>query len=159
MCHINGFRVVGLTVRSNNAFEATLETSKIFPVVRRFVSEDIASKIQGRVNPGTLICGYTEYESDYTGDYTYFIGEIVANNSHEAPEGLTAIEIPSQRYVKFTNGPGSMPQVLKEPWEQIWSMTPDELGGERTYAVDYEVYDERAKDHSAIVLDILVGLQ
>lgn len=52
-----------------------------------------------------------------------------------------------------------MPEAVRDPWFKIWQMSEAELGGTRNYLFDYEVYDERAKDHSAIVLDVLIGIK
>ena len=159
-CTHPSFKVVGLTARTNNfKYEGSHETSRIFPVVRDFVHQKIANKISGRTEPGTLICAYYDYESDYKGDYTYFIGEKVEDSITSAPSGLTLIEIPEQKYLKVTNGPDSMPNVVKDPWKKVWAMEEDELKGKRSYKIDWELYDERASDHSAIILDIFVGLK
>ncbi|CDZ80123.1 hypothetical protein BN1013_00628 [Candidatus Rubidus massiliensis] len=58
-----------------------------------------------------------------------------------------------------TTTPASMPDVIVNAWEEIWEMTPKQLGGHRSYKTDFEVYDERATDHKNIVLDLYIGLQ
>src|SRR5271156_1210108 len=63
--------------------------------------------------------------------YTYFIGEEV-DFFDSIPSDLETLIIPAQKYIKFTNGPGSMPDVVRKPWQQIWQMTPEELGGIRS---------------------------
>lgn len=150
--------LVGLSLRTNNKLETNFETGKIFPCVRQYFHEQMFDKIPNRLAPGTTFCVYTEYESDHTGDYTYFIGEEVsAVDKLESP--LATITIPAQTYTKFTNGPAPMPEVVREPWFKIWNMTEQELGGKRRYAADFEIYDERAADHSNIVLDIYIGIE
>ena len=155
---LNAFDVIGLCVQSNNKIEEDFENSKIFPVVRRFVHDKIADQIPGRASTGVLYCGYTDYESDHEGEYTYFIGERVEQGT-ETPAGLMKITIPQQSYIKITSGPAPMPQVVKEPWQKIWGMTARDLGGQRSFKTDFEIYDERAADHSAIVMDIFVGIE
>ena len=91
------------------------------------------------------------------GEYTYLIGEEVTLFDNLLP-GLETYTIAPQTYTKFTNGPGPMPQVRQEPWEKIWAMKEDELGGTRRYHADFEIYDERAKDHDKIVFDIYIGI-
>jgi predicted transcriptional regulator YdeE len=151
-------KIVGIKVRTNNQLEANHLDGKIFPIVKRYFHQNVAAGIPNRVHPGTTLCIYTDYESNYQGDYTYFIGEEV-NSFESVPAGLESLTIPAQKYTKFTNGPGSMPDVVRKPWQQIWQMTPDELGGDRSYVADFEVYDERARDHQNIVLDIYIGIQ
>lgn len=150
-------KLVGITVRTNYRMEINPLEGKIFPCIRQYFHQGIAQKIPHRTHPGTTYCVYTEYESDHTGDYTYFIGEEVSRVD-DLPSDLKALTIPSQQYVKFTNGPGAMPEVVREPWFKIWEMTPKELGGNRSYLADFEIYDERATDHQNIILDIFIGI-
>jgi hypothetical protein len=55
--------------------------------------------------------------------------------------------IPKQEYAKFTTKPAHMPDVIVNAWQGIWKMTPEKLGGKRSYQTDFEIYDERASDH------------
>ncbi len=150
-------KLVGIKIRTNNRTEADPLKGKIFPCIQKYFHQNIAQEILHRLHPGTTYCVYTEYESDYTGDYTYFIGEEVSSLA-TIPTGLESLIIPAQSYVKFTNGPGPMPEVIRKPWQEIWQMTPKDLGGKRNYIADFEVYDERASDHQNIVLDIYIGI-
>ncbi len=149
--------LVGIKVRTSNKAELDPHAGKIFGCVQKYFHGNLAEQILNRTHPGTTFCAYTEYESDHTGEYTYFIGEGVSSFD-EIPEGLETLTIPAQTYVKFTNGPGSMPDVLRKPWEKIWEMSNEELGGSRAFHTDFEIYDERASDHAKIVLDILIGI-
>lgn len=151
-------KLVGLTIRTNNRSEINPIEGKIFPCIQKYFHQGIADKIPHRTHPGVTYCVYTEYESDHTGDYTYFIGEEVSKHS-DIPSDLKALMIPAQKYVKFTNGPDCMPDVVRKPWLEIWKMTPKELGGHRNYLADFEIYDERATDHQNIVLDIFIGVK
>src|SRR3982751_2024128 len=78
----------------------------------------------------TPYCAYTDYQSDHTDDYTYFIGEEVTSFD-TLPEGFQKLTIPHQHYVKFTTKPAPMPEVIVNAWEKIWEMSPKELGGKR----------------------------
>ena len=153
--------VVGISARTSNAIEADWQNgnAKIFPCVKRYFHEQLASKIEGRTNPGVTLCAYTNYESDHTGEYTYFIGEEVSS-AENLPEGFETITIPGQTYVKFTTAPGDMPAVIRDAWFAIWDMKEKDFGGTRSYGADFEVYDERAAtaDHRGIVIDILLGI-
>ena len=149
--------LIGISVQTDNATEMDAAKGKIPPSIQRYFSEQLASKIPDRMKPWTTLCAYGEYESDHNGKYTYFVGEEVAHNA-VAPEGFVSHRIPAQRYVKFTNGPAPMPSVIRDVWFSIWKMTPKELGGERSFKTDFEVYDERATDHEKTVLDVYIGL-
>lgn len=150
--------LVGITVRTNNRDEMDPLTAKIGPTVQRYFEGKLADCIQDRLKPGTTICAYTEYESDYTGDYTYFIGEMVSA-TNLLPPGFKSLAVPSQRYIKLTTTPGPMPDVCIQAWQAIWQMSFSELGGSRSYQTDFEVYDNRAADFEHAILDIYVGIQ
>ncbi len=151
-------KLVGITARTNNVAEMNWETGKIFPCVQQYFHQSAAHSILHRKKPNTTLCVYTEYESDHTGDYTYFIGEEV-DTFEGQPSDMKQLTIPGQTYTKFTNGPVAMPEVVREPWIKIWQMTPEELGGVREYIADFEVYDERAADHANVVLDVYIGVK
>lgn len=151
-------KLIGITVRTNNVQETDKLNGKIFPCVQQYFHQALCEKIPNRKAPGTTICAYTNYESDHTGDYTYFIGEEVTSTDTSTPEGFETLVIPEQDYAIFTNGPAPMPEVIVDAWEAIWKMDAKDLGGKRNYQTDFEVYDERAADHNNIILDIFIGV-
>lgn len=157
--NLSAMKLVGITTRTNNAqiFESDPSTNKIAATVQKYFHDSLAEKINARKNPGTTFCVYTDYESDVNGDYTYFIGEEVSSFDQIA-DGFETLSIPAENYAKFTNQPGPMPTVCVDMWQKIWAMNPAELGGERSYIADFEVYDERSKDHSNVTLDIYIGI-
>lgn len=151
-------KLVGITVRTNNKDEMNPLTGKIPLLIQRYAMEGIPAILHHRKNPGTTYCAYTDYESDATGDYTYFIGEEVTSFD----DNLTTLEtltIPEQTYVKFTNGPGAMPMVCIDVWMKIWGMNASDLGGKRCYTTDFELYDERAHNPYSATLDIYIGIE
>jgi predicted transcriptional regulator YdeE len=153
-------KLVGITVRTNNThlFEADPSTNKIALTVQKYFHGGMPNQITHRKKPGTTYCAYTDYESDFNGDFTYFIGEEVSSFD-EVPEGFTTLTIPSQTYEKFTNGPAPMPKACIDIWQRVWQLSPEELGGERAYTTDFELYDERAADHQNVVLDLFIGVK
>lgn len=151
-------KFVGIKVRTNNTRECNLQTAKISPCVERYFHLNLAEKIPSRKNPGTTLCAYSDYESDFTGEYTFYIGEEVISFGN-IPEGFETHIIPPQTYAKFTTEPGPMPTVVINGWQEIWKMSPENLGGQRRYDTDFEVYDVRAKDPQNVVLDIYIGLK
>lgn len=151
-------KLIGIQVRTNNKNEIDPMTGKIFPIVKRFFQEQLFEKIPHRIKPGTTFCCYTDYESDHTGDYTYFIGEEVSSLA-DVPAEFKTLTIPAQTYAKFTTGPAPMPDVVRNAWFSIWQMTDADFGGKRRYATDFEIYDERANDHQNIVMDLFIGVE
>lgn len=151
-------KLIGVTARTSNAREQDPATAKIGPTVQRYFHQALSEKISHRKKPGTTYCVYTNYESDHTGDYTYFIGEEVSSFD-ELPEGFETLTISPQSYAKFTTSPGPMPNVVIQAWQEIWNMDATALEGERSYHADFEVYDERASNHAAVVADIYIGVR
>ena len=125
--------------------------------MQRFCMDDMPAKISQRKNPGRVFAVYTNYDNDEHGAYTYFIGEEVHSFERIGSEFET-LTIPAQTYIKLTSNPGSMPAVVINLWQNIWSMKPSELGGQRAYVADFEIYDERSQDPSNVVLDIYIGI-
>lgn len=156
---IPAIQLAGISARTNNAenFEGSPPKHTIAATIQNYFGQSIPTQLPQRSSPGTTYCVYTEYESDWKGDYTYFIGEIV-HSFDEAKDPLRKLLIPEQTYVKFTSRCGPMPQVCVELWQAIWKMTSSELGGERAYGSDFEVYDSRARDPHATVLDVYISI-
>jgi len=141
-------KLVGISIRTNNAAETNLDTAKIGLMVQRFFDKKIQEKINDRKNPGRIFSCYTNYDSDVNGDYTYFIGEEVSSLENINNE-LVALTIPAETYAKFFDT-GIMPNVLIEMWKKIWVMNSQELGGERSYVTDFEIFDEKTLHQSDI---------
>lgn len=155
---LNEIKLVGIKIRTNNANEFTQDKAKIGACVLKFFSEKLFEKIPHRQSPGKTFCVYTEYESDFTGDYTFFIGEEVSSFD-DFPDSLSTHIIPAQTYIKHTTDAGPMPIVVQNAWKEIWEKDEDTLGGERAYHSDFEVYDQRAINPLSTIVDIYVGLK
>jgi len=158
MTSLAEIKLVGITTRTNNAHESEPATNKIAVTIQKYFHNGLAEKISARKNPGTTFCVYTNYESDFTGDYTYFIGEEVGS-FEGISKGFETLTIPVQNYAKFTSQPGAMPAVCIDMWRKIWKMSTSDLGGKRAYVADFETYDERSIDHNNATLDIYIGLR
>jgi predicted transcriptional regulator YdeE len=157
--HMHDILLVGLFQRTTNQKEMNAETAIIGKTIQEYFSKNFSNTIKNRKNPGVTYCIYTEYESDFNGEYTYFIGEEVtdfANNMET--DTVKNLMIPAQKYVKFTSSSGKMPAICIDLWQKIWAMDEKSLGGKRSYIADFEIYDERAKDPQNTVLDIYIGI-
>lgn len=158
LAHKSEIKLIGLSARTNNKNEMDSQKAKIGESAGRYWSQNIASQIPNRKNPGVTLAVYTEYDSNEHGDYTYFIGEEV-KSFENIPSGLQKLIIPTSKYQKFTTLSGKMPDVVINAWQQIWKMSPDDIGGKRAYQADFEVYDERARDPASTSLDIYIGIK
>jgi len=131
------FSVIGLAVRTNNKAEATGQ-GEIPKLWQRFLQEGTADKIPNRADQNLIVVN-TDYESDHTGEYTYLIGSRVTSTD-DVPAGLTLKEIPAGSYAVLESEKGPAPVVLPKIWQQIWAMPAKDLGGQRAFQADYEVY-------------------
>lgn len=133
------FSVIGLAVRTNNKQEATGQ-GEIPKLWQRFMQQGTAAKIPHRADQD-LIVVYTDYESDQNGEYSYVIGARVTSIAG-VPAGLTLKEIPAGSYAVLESDKGPVATVVPKIWQKIWSMPANELGGERAFQADYEVYPQ-----------------
>ncbi len=150
-------KLVGITCRTANGLELDPATAKIGSTMQKYFYGKLAASIEKRKKPGVTYCVYTGYEGDFTGNYTYFIGEEV-DSFDGVKDGFSSLVIPKQNYVKFTSGPGALPNICISSWQEIWAMSAKDFGGARAYVADFEVYDERAHDQQNAIFDIYIGI-
>lgn len=151
-------KLVGIKGRTNNRNEGDPSKAIIGSTFHTYLSNHIASTIPHRKNPGVMYSVYTDYESDFTGDYTYFLGEEVTA-LEETETRLVPLVIPAQCYLKLTCGPGPLPEICIKSWQEIWKMTSKDFGGDRIYIADFEIYDHRAQDPTQAIFDIYIGIK
>lgn len=146
--------LVGISCRTTNTTEASV-AAKIPRMFERYFAESIFSQLPNRANPGILYSCYTDYSSDHTGEYTYFLGEQVTS-AETMPEGLNMLAIPAQSYHIVPNA-GPMPQTCINAWQEIWADSV--LNDQRTYLVDFEKYDmaKMSPDHTEF--EIYIGVR
>ena len=155
--HLTSCQLVGTTVRTNNAQELDHKKAKIGLALATYFGDRLAEKIVYRSAPGVTYCVYTDFENDEHGEYTYFVGEKVSEVG-ELPHGFTTITLPEGPYSRFVCGPGPLPKLCVNAWQKIWRMPQEEVGGERAYHADFEVYDQRAANPEQAIFDIYLGL-
>ena len=149
------FHVIGLAVRTNNKAEATGQ-GEIPKLWQRFMQESTAEKIPNRADQNLIVVN-TDYESDQNGEYTYLIGSRVTSTTN-VPAGLTLKEIPAGSYAIFESDKGPAPVVLPKIWQQIWSMSAKDLGGQRAFQADFEVYPP-GFDPQSVQVTLHIGLK
>ncbi|WP_428898136.1 putative transcriptional regulator YdeE [Parelusimicrobium proximum] len=75
----------------------------------------------------TVYAVYTNYESDYKGDFDFLVGV-------ETDNGAPAFEIPAAEYYVWDTGSAD-PAVLPIEWTKIWAS-----GINRKYTTDFELF-------------------
>jgi predicted transcriptional regulator YdeE len=150
------FTVVGIAVRTSNAKEMTAD-GVIGKQWGRFMMEGVLAKIPNKADKA-MVAVYTDYASDHNGEYTFLLGARVTSDA-DVPVGMVAKKIPAGRYAVFTSEKGPAPKVVPEVWMRINSLAKSAVGGDRVYAADFEIYDERASDPQSLQVDVYVGIK
>ena len=150
------FSVIGIEARTTNAKEMSSE-GIIGKQWHRAISENLFDRIPNRTDQA-VIGLYIEYESDANGEYTFLVGARVELNS-TAPDGTVLKTAPAQRYAVFTTDQGPIMEIIPKVWQRIWSTPASELGGERAFIADFEVYDNRARDPQNAIVEVWLGIK
>ena len=161
--------LVGITARTSNQLESDPSTASIGKTIGQYCAQNrgvLSSIVQENENlkvmQENLYSVYTEYESDKNGIYTFFVGNEI--NSLEFIEDLRAagfhvLQTRAQKYAKFTSDLGKMPDVCIALWRYIWGLSDEELGGKRSYATDFEIYETNNFDPTNASVQIYIGIE
>ena len=124
--------IVGISRRTSNArgFE------DISACWQDFFAQNGAARITNRTVPPVMYAVYSDYETDWRGEYSYLIGCGV-DRAGAIPEGMEVRRVPAQTYAVF-RAKGRMPDEILAVWATVWA---SDLS--RTYTCDLEVYDKR----------------
>ena len=151
------FSVIGIQVRTSNAKEVT-GGGAIPKQWERFFKEGIANKIPNKVD-STVYAVYTNYASDYNGEYDFIIAMKVSRVS-DIPPGMVAKKVPKGRYAIVTSAKGPVAQVVPQAWQRVYSLDDNkQLGGARAYKADFELYDQRSQNPQDSQVDLYLGLK
>ena len=151
------FSVIGIQVRTSNAKEVT-GGGAIPKQWERFFKEGIADKVPNKVD-STIYAVYTNYASDYNGEYDFIIGVKVSSVS-DVPPGMVAKKVPGRRYAVVASAKGPVAQVVPQAWQRVYSLDDNkQLGGARAYKADFELYDQRSQDPQDSQVDLYLGLK
>jgi predicted transcriptional regulator YdeE len=153
---LDGFEVVGISARTNNATEAGPDGA-IPKLWQRVMQEHVLDRIPQKTDPN-LYAVYTDYASDANGDYTLVLGAKVRPETNP-PAGMTSKSVPAGRYAVFTSERGPVAKVVVETWKRIWAYYQLPANGHRAYGADFEVYDQRAADPNNAQVEIYIGVK
>ena len=152
----DGFTVVGISARTNNAKEMTAD-GVIGKMWGRLMQEGLLTKIPNKADPD-IVAVYADYASDHNGDYTYLLGARVTSEA-DVPTGMVAKKVPSGKFAVFTSEKGPAPKVVPELWMKINSLPENARGADRAYRADFEIYDQRALDPQNLQMDVYIGIR
>ncbi|APJ03973.1 GyrI-like domain-containing protein [Silvanigrella aquatica] len=149
---------IGIEMRTNNKIEAS-ENGNILKVWEKFFKDNLSEKINNKLSEN-IYAIYSDYESDHNGNYNFFLGyEVPESKPEDHFENLIFKKLQLGKYAVVSTSQGSMPDIIIAAWYKIWNMTPDDLGGQRAFKTDFEVYGESARDPKNSIIDIYLGLK
>jgi predicted transcriptional regulator YdeE len=149
------FLVVGITVRTNNAAEASGQ-GKLRSLWEGVITNGTLDQVP-HATGGGLVVVYSNYASDHTGDYDYTLG-VRVSSADKVPEGMVLRKIEAGKYAVISSEKGPAEDVIPALWQRINSMTPEQLGGQRAYRTDFETYPE-VTDWGSMQMAAHIGLK
>jgi predicted transcriptional regulator YdeE len=149
------FAVIGVSVRTDNRKEAG-GNGEIPSMWGRAMQDGTFDRIPNRAD-SNIVAVYTDYASDQNGEYTYILGARVTSVD-KVPDGFVAVTIPAGKYAIVQTDKGALPDVMPKVWRHIYAMSAKELGGDRAFKVDYEVYPA-GFDWQNAQIDVHLGLR
>lgn len=129
------FTVVGMTVRTNNAAEASGQ-GQIPQLWQTVITGGQLDQVPNHVGDGFVVV-YSDYAS--TGDFNYTLG-VRVSSADKIPDGMVKRVVPAGKYAVVQSETGAGQDVIPALWQRIAQMTPQEMGGTRVYQVDFETY-------------------
>lgn len=138
LVHVNSFIISGTKTRTNNQLEMVPSQSKLSHLWGSFLRENIKDQIPNQVKNSPVYGVYTNYQSDYTGDYDVIAG--VKTTSSDVGS-FSSVNIAEGNYLLFEKK-GTMPQVVMEIWLDVWNYFNEPQSVVRLYTADFEVYKE-----------------
>lgn len=145
------FKIIGISTETTN--EKGKAAKDIGNLWDRFFAETISEKIPNKKS-SDIYSIYTDYESDYKGNYTCVTG-LKVESLNEIPKGLVGREFKSGKYLKFI-AKGEMPKAIQDTWQEIWEKD-DTLN--RSYSADFEVYGEKSQIGENSEVEIFIAVE
>jgi predicted transcriptional regulator YdeE len=137
MTSIKDLKIIGISVRTTN--QNNQSAQDIGNLWRQFYADKLVDKIPNK-SSNAVYSIYTDYQSDFTGEYTTIIG-LKVDSLDTIPAGLIGRHFPADNFVQFI-AKGQMPNAVLNTWANIWKQDK-ELN--RKYAYDFEVYGDTSQ--------------
>ena len=150
MENIEKFKIVGIEIKTSNLNGRGIQD--IGKLWAEFFAKNISSQIENKISD-EIYAIYTDYESDYTGEYTCIIGMKV-NAIDNIPKRLIGRKFAGGNYQKFI-AKGQLPNAVASTWNEIWSKD-NEL--DRKYSADFEVYGKNSQLGESSEVEIFIAI-
>ena len=144
------FQVTGYKITTTN--KGLQSRSDIGAAWAKFLSEDMANKIEHKAYPGVHVVYFNYVNPQNTAErgYDMLIGFLTEAGSAQRDDQFTTITIPAQDY-EYVEVKGEMPMALIEGWKTINALSPDEC--RRAFEYDLDMYNE---DRSGATITVSV---
>lgn len=150
MQKLSPFKIIGISTETTNKNgKAAVDLGKLW---EQFFSENIAGRIANKLSD-EIYSIYTDYESDYTGNYKAIIG-LKVDSLNKIPNDLIGREFEGGTYQKFV-AKGKLPDAVASSWNEIWEKDK-ELN--RRYNADFEVYGQKSQDGENSEVEIFIAV-
>ncbi len=136
--------ISGISVTTNNKIEMT-DSERIAPLWEQYTNEYVYTKTLNKVNDSSMYGVYSNYVSDYNGDYDVTVGV-------EISKAKNVIIIENEHYLVFSKK-GELPQIVLETWQEIWDYFENNDEYKRKYSIDFEKYTK--EDEIEIYISII----
>jgi len=133
--------VAGISIRTNNFTGKVADD--LGNLWKRLLNESITERIPNKLSDSTNYVS-TQYSSDFTEDYTAFLGFEV-NTIEVLPDDLQACPIPAGDFLKLYATFFPLVNAVVTIWQEIWNQ---DSGLNRAYKVDMEIYGPESQNET-----------
>lgn len=148
---IECFKIIGLLIKTTNKNgKAATDIGELW---KQFYAQEIQQQIPN-IESADIYSIYTDYESDYRGNYNVILG-LKVNSLATIPDHLVGREFKGGQYKKFI-AKEEMPNAIGEKWQGIWAMDK-ELN--RNYTADFEVYGSKSQNDDTSEVEIFIAIK
>ncbi len=136
---VDDFLVSGIKVRTKNADEFDIKTSKIPVLWEKFCTPEVFNGIENKNDNFKTYGVYTNYSSDVDGEYDILVGV----DAKKENENYDNIKIQGGKFLVFEKS-GKIPQIVIELWQEVWEYFKTSKA-QRAYTNDFEKYISEEK--------------
>lgn len=147
---VESFKIIGIAVDTSNQNGQNAED--LGNLWGQFFADNLIEKIPNS-NGNDILAIYTDYESDFRGNYTAILG-LKVSSLEQIPDGLIGREFEAGNFKKFC-AKGIIPNAVIDTWEEIWT---DDKQLKRKYTYDFELYGPKSQNGENSEVEIYVAI-
>ena len=156
------FNVIGISLRTTN--KASVEHGTIAKLWQQFFADQCLSKIDNKIDD-SIVALYYDFETDENavylegskGQYTLLIG-VKVSSLDNVPVGLVGKHVAPEKRMTFNSELGSIQNIVFDLWKKIWIQN-NQNQLDRTFGIDYELYDQRSHNPENAQMEIHIGIR